>query len=145
MISTILWSVSFRAICQQGLVQGRARGALAPQNETHSARLETRASNLFQSAAASQAPGSGGGRTVERTPNPALRFGPAFSHRLICKLSPAQVLAGRVFSFFGALVQHLEKSGRSIAHGFQVSPVLLWPVAHEKQLARRKRQSAVKG
>jgi hypothetical protein len=80
----------------------------------------------IQSAAASQAPGSGWGRTVERTPNPALRFGPAFSRgqRLISQiLAGIKSTAGKCFSFLPR-VKFLQEPPRGIAYRLSLTPIL---------------------
>jgi hypothetical protein len=93
----------------------------------------------IQSAAASQAPGSGGGRTVERTPNPALRFGPAFSRgqRLISQiLAGIKSTAGKCFSFLPR-VKFLQEPSRGIAHRFQFSPVLSSALCHGQTMQQK--------
>jgi hypothetical protein len=72
-------------------------------------------------------------RSVEPTQTPGAPLLRIFvrGQRTICNLSPAQVLAGRVFSFLRSLVQHPEKSGRSVAHAFSLAPAFLpVPVVH---------------
>jgi hypothetical protein len=92
----------------------------------HSGTTKRTTPPAVQSAAASQAPGSGWGRTVERTPNPALRFGPAFSRgqRLISQiLAGIKSTAGKCFSFLPR-VKFLQEPPRGIAYRLSLTPIL---------------------
>lgn len=97
------------------------------------------------SAAPLPSPGSGRGRTVERGgPSHALRFVPAFTsyegpRAGFCNLSPAQALAGRVFSFLRSLVQDANQTASGFFHRFQFAPVrlLLSALCHAHKKAWR--------
>jgi hypothetical protein len=58
----------------------------------------------------------------------ALSYRPIFSSRGLSLLTreflPAQVLAGRVFSFLRTLVQNPQKPGRSVVHALSFSPIV---------------------
>src|ERR1051325_8943599 len=99
--SKIVWSVSVRAICQQGLVQSRAHGVLAPQTETSSRQIRASASH-HQSAA----------------------FLPTFGSSIAAVLPRLRKLAARTFERGGplscarALAAHFSRKRRDIRPGF---------------------------
>jgi hypothetical protein len=87
------------------------------------------------------------GRTVEHSRTIfALRFVPIFS-RIRRDIRPGLLNFCRRFgsgkpSFLRSLVQHPEKSGRSVAHGFQFAPVPLCAVAHVSNMHRGASENA---
>jgi hypothetical protein len=110
--------------------------------------LPSRASAVSQSVASRILPGNGrlAARTLERSgPNTvgARALAAAFSNLRRDMSGPRSLnlcrpksTAGKCFSFLRALVQHPQKSGRSVTHGFGFAPVhvlSLSALCHVKQ------------
>jgi len=134
-LNLILGGVSC-AFCQHRRApRGRADGSFAPQTETHGMKIRLPASHSQSTGFLPKLAGVIAAflplRRRLREPVERLRTMlrcPAFPRlRTYCsgvlQILPAQVLAGRVFSFLRALVQHPQKSGRSVTHGFGFAPV----------------------
>jgi hypothetical protein len=134
MTTSILWSVSFRAICQQGLVQGRARGVLVASKIPPKIHVPA---TPFQSAVVSSPFGSviatvpslrwrKLARAIERTRTPIALARAIFvrGHRTICKLVPVYPKASGCLSFLRALVHDANQSASCVTKSLKVSKVL---------------------
>ena len=134
---------TFSAICvSNGVVRVRARATVGPRNFVDYSRASASHSNPVVFL-----PTCGGGplrRSVEPTRTlmaPLLRsFNRVGPTRLICNLRGAfQALRSLLLR---SLVQHPEKSGRSVFHGFRFAPVPLCAVAHASNMHRGASENA---